>query len=153
MTTPFAAIEVLGLAGVLLVGCAKSPQGADSGVRVTAPAEIAGGLVGTAWRLEDLGGIGVLDRVEATLEFPEEGRAAGNGSCNRFFGPVAIERESISFGPLASTRMACAEPVGNQEAKYLEALQSAERFALDGSTLSIYSKGMETPLRFVRVTR
>jgi heat shock protein HslJ len=119
-------------------------------VRVRASSESAGGLVGTVWRLEDLGGDGVLDRVEATLEFPEEGRAAGNGSCNRFFGPVRIERESISFGALGSTRMACAEPVGNQEAKYLEALQGAERFALDGSTLSIYSKGMEKPLRFTR---
>ncbi len=107
-------------------------------------------LAGTGWRLEDLGGAGVLDRVEATLEFPEEGRAAGNGSCNRFFGTVEMKGETISFGPLASTRMACAEATSNQEAKYLEALQSAERFTLDGSTLSIYSKGMEKPLRFVR---
>jgi putative lipoprotein len=119
-------------------------------VRVSDSAESAGGLVGTAWRLEDLGGDGVLDRVEATLEFPEEGRAAGNGSCNRFFGTVEIERGSISFGPLASTRMACAEPISNQEAKYLEALRGAERFTLDASTLSIYSKGMGKPLRFTR---
>jgi heat shock protein HslJ len=122
-------------------------------VRVRASSESAGGLVGTAWRLEDLGGAGVLERVEATLEFPEEGRAVGDGSCNRFFGPVRIEGESISFGPLASTRMACAEPIGNQESKYLEALQGAERFALEGATLSIYSKGMEKPLRLARVTR
>jgi heat shock protein HslJ len=49
--------------------------------------------------------------------------------------------------------MACAEPIGNQEAKYLEALQGAERFALEGATLMIYSKGMEKPLRFARVMR
>lgn len=141
--TPFAVIEVLGLAGIFLAGCAKSPQ-------ASAGAENAGGLAGTAWRLEDLGGAGVLERVEATLEFPEEGRIAGNGSCNRFFGTVETKAETISFGPLGSTRMACAEPIGNQEAKYLEALQRAERFTLEGSTLSIYSKGMEKPLRFVR---
>jgi putative lipoprotein len=122
-------------------------------IRVRASAGNSGGLVGTAWRLEDLGGARVLDRVEATLEFPEDGRAAGNGSCNRFFGPVRIEGESISFGQLASTRMACAELIGNQESKYLEGLQGAERFALDGATLSIYAKGMEKPLRFSRVQR
>jgi heat shock protein HslJ len=141
--TPFALVEVLGLAGLLLVGCAKSPQpSTDAGSRSV--------LLGTAWRLEDLGGAVVLDRVEATLEFPEEGRAAGNGTCNRFFGTIEIKGETISLGPLASSRMACAEPIGNQEAKYLEALQGAERFTLDGATLSIYSKGMEKPLRFVR---
>jgi putative lipoprotein len=120
-----------------------------SGERVSTGS--APGLVGSAWRLEDLGGAPILDRVQATLEFPEEGKAAGNGSCNRFFGAVEWKNETISFGPLASTRMACAEPVGNQEAKYLEALRNAERFTLEGSALSIHSKGMEKPLRFVRV--
>jgi heat shock protein HslJ len=43
-------------------------------------------LSGSEWLLEDLGGTGVLDKVPATLTFPEEGKTAGNGSCNRFFG-------------------------------------------------------------------
>ncbi|MGH7718283.1 MAG: YbaY family lipoprotein [Gemmatimonadaceae bacterium] len=119
-------------------------------VRVAAePDSASGGLVGTTWRLEDLGGTGVLDRVEATLAFPEVGKVAGSGSCNRFFGTVEISGESIRFGPLGSTRMACVEAVGIQEGKYLKALQDAARFTLDGSTLLIYSKGMEKPLRFV----
>jgi len=119
-------------------------------VRVAAESDSgSGGLSGTAWRLEDLGGAGVLDRVEATLGFPEAGKVAGSGSCNRFFGTVEISGESIRFGPLGSTRMACVEAVGIQEGKYLKALQDAERFRLDGSTLLIYSKGMEKPLRFV----
>jgi len=105
--------------------------------------------VGTAWRLEDLGGAGVVDRVEATLEFPEAGKVVGSGSCNRFFGSVEISGESIRFGPLGATRMACVEAVMNQEAKYLEALRDAERFTRDGSALLIYRKGMERPLRFL----
>lgn len=108
------------------------------------------GLVGTAWRLEDLAGAGVVDRTEATLEFPEAGKVAGNGSCNRFFGTVVISGDSLSFGPLGSTRMSCAEAVGTQEATYLKALQDAERFTLEGSLLLISSKGMEKPLRFIR---
>jgi heat shock protein HslJ len=45
--------------------------------------------------------------------------------------------------------MACAEAVMNQEAKYLKALEGAERFTRNGSTLLIYSKGLEAPLRFL----
>jgi heat shock protein HslJ len=130
---------VLGLLGLGLAGCATASSAHDT-------------LWGTAWRLENLAGAGVLDRVEATLAFPETGRAAGNGSCNRFFGSVEIAGDSIGFGPLGSTRMACAEPVSLQEAKYLAALQAAERFALAGPTLLIYSKGIEQPLRFARAS-
>ncbi|MEP7177239.1 MAG: YbaY family lipoprotein [Gemmatimonadales bacterium] len=107
------------------------------------------GLSGTAWRLEDLAGAGVLDRVEATLEFPEAGKVTGAGSCNRFFGTVEISGASISFGPLGATRMACVEAVMNQETKYFEALQGAERFRIDGSTLWIHSRGLDQPLRFI----
>ena len=109
-----------------------------------------GGLVGTAWRLEDLAGASVVDRTEATLEFPEAGKVAGSGSCNRFFGTVVISGDSLSFGPLGSTRMSCAEAVGTQETTYLKALQDAERFTLEGSLLLISSKGMGKPLRFIR---
>lgn len=108
------------------------------------------GLMGTAWRLEDLGGAGVVDRAEATLQFTEAGKVAGSGSCNRFFGTASVSRDSITFGPLGSTRMACAEAVQMQEGRYLKALQDAERFTFDGTVLLIYSKGMEKPLRFIR---
>ncbi len=133
-----ALLPVLGLLGLGLGGCA------------TATAAAHDPLWGTGWRLEDLAGVGVLDRVEATLTFPETGRAAGNGSCNRFAGSVEISGDSIRFGPLASTRMACAEPVSTQEGKFLSALQHAERFAFDGPALLIYSTGTPKPLRFAR---
>lgn len=60
----------------------------------------------------------MLDRVQATLEFPEPGKTAGSGSCNRFFGAVEIAERKISFSSLGSSRMACAEAVGIQEGKY-----------------------------------
>jgi len=150
--------SLLALLGFALAGsaaaCVHDPRTSVSPV-VADGAESAtqgpgGTLWGTEWRLEDLAGAGVLDRVEATLAFPETGRAAGNGSCNRFFGTVQISVDSISFGPLASTRMGCEAPVSMQEGKYLGALQNAERFVLEGSALLIHSKGLEKPLRFVR---
>ena len=108
-------------------------------------------LAGTEWLLEDLGGSGVIDNVQATLTFPEAGKTAGNGSCNRFFGPAAIAGGTIKLGPLGSTRMSCPEAVMNQETKYLEALQGAERFEWKEPYLLIYCKGFEKPLRFTRM--
>jgi heat shock protein HslJ len=149
---------LLALLGLALAGsaaaCADDPRtSASPGIvdEVESAADGLGGtLWGTEWRLADLAGAGVLDRVEATLAFSETGRAAGNGSCNRFSGAVQISGDSISFGPLASTRMGCAEPISTQEVRYLGALQNAERFVLEGSSLLIHSRGLEKPLRFVR---
>ena len=95
----------------------------------------------------------MLDRALATLEFPETGKVAGNASCNQFFGSATIAGASLGFGALGATRRACAEAVGTQEANYLRALQDAECFALQGDTLLVYSKGLDRPLRFVRLRR
>lgn len=107
-------------------------------------------LVGTEWRLEDLGGRGVLDRAQATLAFPEAGRVAGSGSCNRFFGSVTLEHDRIGFGQMGATRMACTGAVGDQENRYLAALQQAGRFEVRGTALLIHVQGMDRPLRFIR---
>ncbi|MDO9434042.1 META domain-containing protein [Hydrogenophaga sp.] len=107
-------------------------------------------LVGSEWQLEDLGGRGVLDRVQATLAFPEAGRVAGNSSCNRFFGSYTLMQDKVAFGQLGGTRMACAEAVGDQEARYLDALQKAQRLEVQGKTMLMHVQGLEKPLRFTR---
>ena len=107
-------------------------------------------LVGSEWLLEDLGGSGVLDNVQATLSFPAKGKVAGKSSCNRFMGPAEMSGNSIKLGPLAGTRMACPEAVMNQETKYLNALGAAERFEWKNPYLLLYCKGFEKPLRFTR---
>ena len=65
-------------------------------------------LVGTKWRLENLAGAGVVDRVQATLEFPAEGKVTGSGSCNTFRGTVTIGSGAITFGP--RRRRECSVP-------------------------------------------
>ena len=107
-------------------------------------------LTGTEWLLTKLPGTEVLQRTEATLAFPESGKVAGNGSCNRFFGSVQISGTAMKFGALGATRMACPANVMMQEAKYLNALQQAERFERKGSELLVYCKGFEKPLHLTR---
>jgi heat shock protein HslJ len=116
----------------------------------SAPAPVPG-LSGSSWQLEDLAGTPAVSGVEATLEFLDGDRVAGNASCNRFTGTVKASGSSITIGPLAATRMACtADAANDQEAAYLRALNEAERFVLEGTTLQIFSKGQAKPLRLAR---
>jgi heat shock protein HslJ len=46
--------------------------------------------------------------------------------------------------------MACPDPIGAQENRYLKALGQAERFEQTGDALTVHCKGSDTPLRFVR---
>lgn len=49
-----------------------------------------------------------LGRSLPTLEFDTAGtRVFGNAGCNRYNGAVEISGDSIKFGPLMSTKMAC----------------------------------------------
>jgi heat shock protein HslJ len=107
-------------------------------------------LVGTEWRLVSLGGAAVLDAAPATLAFPEAGRVAGQGSCNRFFGSYTLVDDRIAFGQMGMTRMACAGAVGEQENRYMAALQKAQRVQVDGARLTLSVDGMAQPLRYVR---
>jgi heat shock protein HslJ len=117
-----------------------------------APAGTAAGaaLWGSRWRLEDLGGAGVVDGVEATLEFPSQGRASGSGSCNRFNGAVKVDGGRIAFSGIAATRRACPEAAMNQESAYFAALGKVARYESDGANLYLYVAETEAPLRFIR---
>lgn len=110
-------------------------------------------LTGTAWLAEDIEGRGVLDRARTTLEFAEPGRVGGHSGCNRYFGPVTLGGGTITFGNLASTRMACVEAVMDQETRFFRALAAATRLETThgGQMLVLYSAGGEAVLRLSRI--
>ena len=60
---------------------------------------------GTTWRLEEVSGQ-PFDR-QVTLTFPEKGRLAGQGPCNRYSGPLDAVYPWFKTGPLVTTRKAC----------------------------------------------
>jgi heat shock protein HslJ len=139
---------ILGVAlAACLVGCRDRSLPSGGSKVVTGP----NALANTAWRLRSLGGTPVLDSVEASIKFSQAVRVAGKGSCNHFFGTMKIAGDTISIARLGSTRMACPEAVMNQESKFLKALENAERFGVEDTTLSIYAKGLDQPLRFTRI--
>jgi heat shock protein HslJ len=66
------------------------------------------------------------------------GQAAGTGGCNGYGGTYQVDGNSISFGPLTSTKMACADAQATeQEGRYLQALESASEYAVEGDQLHV----------------
>src|SRR5688572_19091696 len=134
-----------------VASAAPAPAAQSAGpAATTAPAApVAPALLGTAWRLESVRNGKPRAGTQPSLEFPTEGRASGNGSCNRFNGIVIVAEDGIKFTGLATTRKACPEAVMRQEEDYLAALRDAVRFEASAEALRIFSAGREAPLRFV----
>jgi heat shock protein HslJ len=89
--------------------------------------------------------------VEVTLEFPDSARISGVASCNRYFGPVVLDGNSLRIGPLTTTTQVCAEAILIRERDFIDALENATRYSISGPFLTIYVSGRELPLRFSRV--
>jgi heat shock protein HslJ len=85
------------------------------------------------WLAEDIGG-GVVDRLQTTMEIAENGQVSGSGGCNRYHGTVEFSITAISFGPLASTKMACPAAAMEQEAKFHKALGEVKAWRIDAGT-------------------
>lgn len=126
-------------AAALLAGCA--------GVKGSVPPN----LVGTAWLLQDLGGKGVIDDLQSTLEFPEEGKAAGNLGCNRFTTGATQSGPLLSFGMLASTRRMCPPEVMDQEQLFSAVLGKTRGSLLEGDTLHLLDGRGAKLARLVRM--
>jgi heat shock protein HslJ/membrane-bound inhibitor of C-type lysozyme len=90
-------------------------------------------LLGAAWVIEDIGGAGIVDRSRATLRFGDDGKVGGRASCNIFTGSYALTGESLTFGKVASSMMACAPALMEQERRFLDLLQAVHRFEIGDS--------------------
>ena len=64
---------------------------------------VPGGLGGT-WLAEDIGGNGVIDDLQTTLEIKPDGSYGGNGGCNTYRGKLKVQNGNIAFAPAAATR-------------------------------------------------
>ena len=107
---------------------------------VAAPASPAG-----RWLAEDIRGRGVIDNLQTVLEIAEDGKVSGSGGCNRMSTKATLTGEEIAFGPIASTKMACAPAVMDQEMKFFAALSEVRTWRADPSRgkLSLLGKGGE----------
>lgn len=137
----------------------ESTTAASTPPAATTPADtgsVAEGdpLANSSWQLATFGPTGAESAVIAdsvvTLAFSGDGTAGGNTGCNTFGGNYTVEGESLTFGELISTLMACADAtVMTQEQEYLQALQGIDRFAVTADQLTLWYDGGSSQLNFV----
>ena len=109
-------------------------------------------LTDTEWWAEDIDGKGVIDTSHPTLHFLEVGRVAGDTGCNRYNGSVEISGASISFGPMAGTRKACAPSLMDQEMKFYQAIAKVVSWEVaDTGLLHLKDADGKTVIRAWRV--
>ena len=122
---------VAGLAMLLVValaGCDAAGATPDG----TTPEPVASaGLERSAWTIQSIGPLTLPPDAGATLSVEPGGRVTGETGCNRYTGEVTVDGASLTFGPLATTRMACEGPLQDQERAVLDALAGVTGWALD----------------------
>ncbi|MCP4418247.1 MAG: META domain-containing protein [Chloroflexi bacterium] len=106
----------------------------------TEPADQPGensSLVGTDWDLVTYDDQKALPDGALTVRFTED-EINGSAGCNNYFGGYTLDGVSISIDRLGSTEMAC-DGLMEQEAAFLQMLQTAESFTLDADSLIIHT--------------
>jgi len=139
-------IPVLLLLGALATAC-TSQRGTDGAAADSAMPDTLAASEGTmpslfdiTWNLTDLNGRAPSpssDGRPATLLLePAAQRASGFSGCNRMTGTYRHAGDSLSFGPMAMTRMACAAGMGLEQ-QYAAALEKVTTFRLSAGGLEL----------------
>jgi heat shock protein HslJ len=116
----------------------------------------SGELTGVEWRLTEIDGAPVMasgglgGREPQIRLAADSARVTGFTTCNSMFGSYeAAGGARLRFVQLGSTKMACVEPArAQQEQRFMAALQSVDRYAITGDTLTLYENDRPR-LRFV----
>lgn len=101
-------------------------------------------LSGTKWSLFQLivGGDAVAPAPKDTDIFfqIDEERITGSSGCNSFNGAaMTADNNGLSFGPLVTTRKACAEELMNFESGILEQMAQVASYQLNGRSLELFN--------------
>ena len=115
-------------------------------------------IEGATWRLVEAAGTPAPtpegDRYAYVRLLADSARAEGNGGCNRMSGPFTRAGDSLSFGPMISTKMACAEEARNRaEVAFMGALERTRSYRLNADTLALLGDGGDVLARLVREPR
>ena len=137
-------MAIVGLA-VLVAAC---------GGAAATPSPAADRLSGTTWALTSVDDQAVPADVVVTLAFAA-GTASGSSGCNTYTGPYTVDGQSLDFGALASTRMACAGAAMALEQAYLAALDGVTTWAVPqdvamGTELTLTGSGPKLRVRAAR---
>jgi heat shock protein HslJ len=98
-------------------------------------------LQAETWVLDGTASTPPIEAGTATLRF-EADRVHGSSPCNTYMGTFELDGDSISFGPLASTMMACQDDLMTAERVYLTSLAAVDTVTLEDGTVTLFGDGV-----------
>lgn len=108
---------LLGICGLIsLAGCALGSQSIPT--------------MDKAYQVEWLGERPLMDYSHLTLTFEENGRLFGNAGCNHWFGRYQLNDDQLAIHHVGTTRKMCAEALMEQERRFLDLLQTVNRWEI-----------------------
>jgi heat shock protein HslJ len=101
-------------------------------------------LVGTTWTVTGTVANEAVSSVPmeatASITIADDGTVAVDTGCNTGSGSVEVGDDTLTFGPIAITKRACADEAVNQlEAAVLAVLQGEVTYEIEGSNMSLRS--------------
>lgn len=132
-----------------------SPRGSlvfAIGLCMTMPSSGAalGQISGERWQVTSVEGTAVPDPAKSRFEMQDDGTFVATVGCNAMRGKAEIQESSLTIGPMASTRMACPEPLDSLEAAFQRALQQSVTYRRDGETLALLDASGTMKVVFLR---
>lgn len=109
---------------LVLQGCQAEMSGVDRN-------SLAG-----AWTVVSISGQPVVADSGALIEFSGE-HVSGSSGCNRFSGGYTLSGTRLEIGQAVSTRMACPEPLMDQEQRFFAALTTVASARLNSGSLEL----------------
>ena len=98
-------------------------------------------LEGTFWTLAEVDSdVPAMEEPAITIGFDGD-TFFGSGGCNNYNGSFTLAEENpfaLSIGPVASTMMACPDPIASQETTFFAALNNAQQWGYVFGDLAIY---------------
>jgi putative lipoprotein len=137
-------VPLLILLSTLTISCSKKTMSSSTKNVPDAP------LTNTRWTLVKLPGMEIPPlHKDAFIQFdPTEKRAFGSGGCNNIFGGYKEEGNSLKFGPMGSTMMACPPEIMKVESAFAAGLKETDNYIIAGDTLKL-RKGETTVAEFL----
>lgn len=123
---------------VLLSGCAHTTA--------EAPAQQAN--VKGKWVAVEIAGINVADQYQPTMDLSEDMRVFGASGCNRYFGPVKLGADSMVFGAIASSQMACETKAMQREQAMFALFAKTKGWKMEGANLLLLDQTGKVVARF-----
>lgn len=148
MKHPATTLLLAGLCAVLPAACkSKEPVWVEQEIKAqTDPAS----LRGVKWVCISIDADAMTSAEPITLDFNADGTVTGFSGINRFSAPYTAGTGSLTFGPIAATRMGGSAESMGQEQRFLQALAKTRVFSLQSGLLRLSDGGKKQLLEFSR---